>query len=338
MRAEQKPWTQQEDAGLLSMIEAGYTDDMMATALHRSNAQVRWRRRGLSGARYISVSPYPVYDSPLEMEGDALVLPDVELPYHHADFLNEVLGLAERWNIRKCIVAGDLLHFNSLSSWEPPWIASTSAGITDAQEKKLLDFAMGLPKKHQQGLIELTVGLEHNQGDSDKSLSSELAIVRSVVAKLEERFDEIHFVLGNHEGRFLRALESALLPGELLNLMAANKSWKIAPYYFSYLTSNGVRFLVEHPKSAAKITASKLASKLLCNVLMGHSHRLSMEWDPSGTYYAIHMGCVVDERRLPYVAQRHNNTDIHKLGSVIVKDGFPWLLYEGHPLLLQEEQ
>jgi hypothetical protein len=338
MRADQKHWTSEEDATLMALSRTGRSDDQISLILNITNAQVRYRRRALSkGIRYIQDSPYPVYNSPLEMEGDALVLPDVELPYHNADFLNDVLGLAERWNIRKCIVAGDLLHFNSLSSWEPPWMEKTTSGITDAQEKVLLDFAMTLPDKYQQSLIEVAMDLDRSTENSDKNLSSELSVVRSVIVRLEDRFDEIHFILGNHEGRFLRALESALLPSELLNLVTAGKAWKIAPYYYSYLNSGGERFLIEHPKNAAKTTAVKLASKHQCNILMGHSHRLSQEWDPSGKYYAIHMGCIVDENRLPYVAQRHNTADTHKLGAVIVRDGFPWLLYEGHPLLFQEE-
>lgn len=48
----------------------------------------------------------------------------------------------------------------------------------------------------------------------------------------------------------------------------------------------------------------------------------------SGKFYAVHMGHCVDETRLPYAAQRHTIGDAHKLGAVIVRDGFMWLLSE----------
>ena len=32
----------------------------------------------------IRESPYPRYDEPLVMEGDAIVFPDIEMPFHHA--------------------------------------------------------------------------------------------------------------------------------------------------------------------------------------------------------------------------------------------------------------
>ena len=34
----------------------------------------------------IDISPYPVWDSPLVMEGDAVIMGDLEIPFHHAGF------------------------------------------------------------------------------------------------------------------------------------------------------------------------------------------------------------------------------------------------------------
>ena len=62
--------------------------------------------------------------------------------------------------------------------------------------------------------------------------------------------------------------------------------------------------------------------------MMGHSHRLSLAWDISGRYYAIHMGHCVDEMRLPYASQRSSTQPAHLAGAVIVRDGVPWLLHE----------
>lgn len=89
--------------------------------------------------------------------------------------------------------------------------------------------------------------------------------------------------------------------------------------------------MIEHPNSAAKNAATKLAAIYQCHILMAHSHRWSIERDPSGHFWAIQMGCVVDERRLPYASQRHNTKEAHRLGAVIVREGYPFLLGEDTP-------
>jgi len=64
---------------------------------------------------------------------------------------------------------------------------------------------------------------------------------------------------------------------------------------------------------------------------MGHSHKMFFDFDTSGKYYSIQMGHCVDETRLSYVGQRDAKRDSHKLGAVIVRDGYPYLLHEQTP-------
>ena len=279
----------------------------------------------------ITASPYPKYDEPLVIEGDALILPDAEFPFHNSEFLNRVLDLSQAWNIRQCIVAGDLLHFDSISAWEANWINEGKGGLSETDERKFLDFAMSLPEKHQENLIDLITGIGQKQEDGGPSVSQELKVARRSVKVLSELFDNIDFVLGNHDGRILRALASSMFPSEVLRLVEAGDKWRVAPYYFSILNSNGEKYQIEHPKNATKSSPYKLASKYQCHILQAHAHRWGMDTDISGKFYAIHMGCIVDESRLPYSAQRHYTGDAHRLGAVIVRDGYPTLLEPNLP-------
>lgn len=274
----------------------------------------------------VQPSPYPVYDSPLVMEGDALILPDMELPFHHADFLNKCLALAEKWNIKQAILAGDVLHFDSLSGWEPNWTAPNEGGLTADAEAALMDFAKTLTSKKQGEFMGLIGDL--GQRNEKDGVSTELDIATRELKRLDKQFDAIHFVIGNHEGRLLRALQTTLDPKILLkNLeLSQNPKWKIAPYYFSYLDTPQGRYQIEHPKSAASTTAAVLAAKYGCSVLMAHSHHLSFTTDISGRYFAAEIGCMVDENRLAYCAQRHNRSAAHSLGAAIVKNGYPTIL------------
>jgi hypothetical protein len=275
----------------------------------------------------VSPSPYPKYDSPLVMTGDALVLPDIEFPFHNADFLNRVLELTQIWGIRQLVLAGDVLHFDSLSGWEPAWSKEKNGGMIASAEGKLMDFAQGLPSKSQGEMMELLGEIgQRTEGDG---MSTEMGIARRELKRIVLLFDKVDMILGNHEGRFLRALQTTIDPKELLRLLEAGDKWRIAEYYFSYLDTSKGRFMIEHPKGAAETTAQNLAAKFGMHIIMGHSHALDFSWDISGRYYAIQAGCCVSEDMLPYASQRHTTKRAHKLGAVLVVDGYPWLLHEG---------
>ena len=275
----------------------------------------------------IPQSPYPKYDEPPVVEGDALILPDCEIPFHHADFINRVLEIAQAWNIKQMIAAGDLLHFDSLSGWEPSWTKQPNGGLSDKDEEKLMDIARTLPKKHQAALMEAIVDIGTHE--ADMGFDNEMYYARKTLNAFNDLFDSYVWTLGNHEGRWLRAINSPTMPSELLNLMKLDSGkWTIAPFYFCILHSNGQTYRIEHPKTTAKNAAEKLASKFQCHVLMGHSHALRCDYDISGRYHACQIGHCVDEERLAYASQRSTTRDAHLLGAAIVRDGYLWVLDE----------
>jgi len=280
-----------------------------------------------SAPQRIPESPYIRYDEPPILEGDALILPDVEIPFHHAEFLNRVLDLADAWGIKQVICAGDLLHMDSISGWEPNWAPSRERTIlSEEDESRLLAIALSLPRNKQQAIIDI---IGESAGLDGKDFSAEMGFARKALMALDKCFERFVWVLGNHEGRLLRAINSPVNPSELLNLMRLDSGkWEIGPYYYAILRSGGEEFRITHPKSVANGAARGLAAQYHQHILMGHSHKLFMDFDPSGNYWAIQMGHTVDEQRLAYAAQRDAKRDFHKLGSVIVMDGRPYLLHE----------
>jgi hypothetical protein len=329
-------WSEKEDKELLKayLAKAPSMSDKRFSKTYKSDRSPEAIRIRIGvliqkmDEHYLTTSPYPTYDTPLVMEGDALILPDIEMPFHHAEFLNTVLDLAQAWGIRQCIMAGDLLHFDSLSGWEPNWTNEDKGGLSAEAEKALVDFAMGMSSKKQGELMELigNIGIK----DEQNGVSTELNVARKELQTIDKLFDRVDFVIGNHEGRLLRALQTTLNPSELLRLLdIKNPKWRIAPFYYSKLETERGTYRIEHPKNSGKFSASRLASKYLAHILMAHSHQLNFTYDPSGTFYAIEMGCGVDETRLAYVGQRSNASPTHMLGAVIVRKGIPWLLHNG---------
>lgn len=326
-----KPWEDTELKKLSDLRASGLSWDEVAEGMGRTRESCRfmWRRlNGMAKVTYIvKESPYQRFDAPLVREGDALILSDVEAPFHHAEFMNKCIELAIKWKVKTCILAGDFMHFDSISSWEPAWTNPPKTGLNDAQERVLMDFLQTLPGKYQASMPALLEALDGTE-ENVSNISAEMRAARQVVEALSSSFKNIDFVIGNHEGRLLRAFQSPVCPEDVLRLIDA-ESWRIAPYYWMHLKSGGRTYQIEHPGAAARTTAARLAAKYQVDVIMGHSHLLEFRMDASGQHYAITAGHCVDELRLPYSSQRHRPGDAHNLGAVIVRDGYPWLLHNG---------
>ena len=289
--------------------------------------------QGLSETKLrIKESPFQRYDDPPEIEGNWLIIPDAEIPFHDYDFLNRVFDVADAWGIKNFVSAGDLLHFESLTGWDPNWNKKLKNGLSEENEKQLIDVALTLPKNYQQRVLDKIVAI--GGSEQEVTYSAEMEEARNTLKIIDELFDNLVWVLGNHEGRLLRALEQSIEPSELLSQMklidkdGVSSKWKIAPFYFCYLKSASELFRIEHPKPYSQMAAVRLASINQCHILMGHSHIVNQQFDPSGNYYAWHIGHCADEKRFAYEAQRSRQiTSVpHMHGAVIVRDGYPWLL------------
>jgi hypothetical protein len=286
-----------------------------------NNAQQREKR----GAIRLPASSYPLYDNPLVMEGDAVIYNDFETPFYHAEFVNRVMDLGDRWGVRQAIFGGDVLHFDSLSQWEASWIATQPGNsLTTDKEIELRAIVSSLPEGQRAGVESWLQSITKTEADE----GGEMALARRSLETIGQLYDLCHFVIGNHDDRLIRALNSPILPSQLLDFIKLDGGkWKIAPFYFSRLISQGQTYQIEHPKSAAANTAVRLADKFECHIIAGHSHIQNFQWSTSGRYYAIASGCCVDELSLPYAAQRSTNRPAHKLGAVIVREGVPYLLH-----------
>lgn len=276
----------------------------------------------------IEASPYPRYNKPLEMEGDALLLFDTEFPFHEEEFLNRCLDLSQAWDIDQLIIGGDVLHFDQFSQWEANWIEKQPAnGLTEDKERELRAFAEYLPDDKQAAYL-----AHLDEITQTKQEQTELGAAKKALLTLAQVFARIDYVIGNHDDRFIRALKSPLLPQSLLDFIGlTDPTWRIAPYFYSTLISEGEKYRIDHPRSAAAATAVKLADKFDCHSIVGHSHLQSVQWSTSGKHWAIQAGCSVDEERLCYAAQRSTNRPAHSLGAVIVRGGYPWILYPRSP-------
>lgn len=75
-------------------------------------------RRGIYLTRQVPVSKRRRYNRPLIIREDCLVIFDTQVPYHDAEFLNNLLNLAHTWGIKQGVSGGDLLNMTAFSIFQ----------------------------------------------------------------------------------------------------------------------------------------------------------------------------------------------------------------------------
>jgi hypothetical protein len=306
----------------------------LATVTGHRNRTLSIAKSGGLNTHLMKESPFAKYDSPPVINQDrVVVLPDLQLPYQDHEFINHVLSLCQVWNVRHCVLAGDVIENASLTRFDPNWDGDANPeGVPDVLADALIAIMNKMTTGDANKLKSVIEEFGRKTLPNPSGVGEEWGYARKELAKMIPLFDDIVWVLGNHEGRMLRQIQSPMIPDDIRKLFAGDDARiRIAPYYYCEIISNGIKWRVTHPKSSAKGDAKWYASKYLVNTLMAHNHQLLMQKDRSGKYWAVEVGACVDESRLPYVSQRDSKQDMHLLGSAIIRDGRCWLLHEDTP-------
>ena len=301
-----------------------------ATGLRANTISARLRNVPPPALPRLSPSIMPQYNQPLTVEGDALILNDLEVPFHRYDFVNRCLDLCAAWKIDKLILGGDVLHFECLSAWGAAWKQEQPQRdvISEATESEWRRKIQALPVELQAPFLEDLQRLADNRGTDDDEIKAGAKQLK-ILAQL---FGGIYYVLGNHDDRFLRKLQAPMTPDTLLNFLGLTAPcWHIAPAFYGVLTSGGEKWRIEHQRSAAPGCAVRLADKFECHVIVAHNHSQSVQWSTSGHYYAISTGCAADESRMSYAATRSTQRPAHMVGAAIIRGGIPFVLHERTP-------
>lgn len=260
------------------------------------------------------------WNTPPILEGNAFVLMDAQIPFHHAEFINKCLTVCERWGIKQMILGGDAIDLNALAQFTPDFENDNRRVIDSRSATELVKFADTLPTAELREKLLDMIG----EAERENGIAGEIKESRVILKELEKNFDSITWIMGNHEQRVLRTLQKILPVDTLASVFGADSpKWDVSPYYWCILKSGGEEWQIEHPINTGKGSSKKLAPKFGKHIIMGHNHHFSITTDPSGKYYAIEPGMGMDEERMAYASQRHNAADTHVVGAVIIRDGKP---------------
>jgi len=124
-----QPWDAKELNHLRKLTQNGGTYHEITKA-HRAAGYTRTRaavrlqiqaQRALGPDAWhpqVPISPVAL-DDPITVQGDALCLFDLHMPYHDAKWINRVVGLAQNWGIDQLVLGGDAWDANALSPFGP---------------------------------------------------------------------------------------------------------------------------------------------------------------------------------------------------------------------------
>jgi len=228
------------------------------------------------------------YNDPLEVQGDVAVLSDVHAPFHDADWMDMVIGLALKRGVSQAIIAGDFADFNAFSSF------GRDAGIDADDELDALSALMD-------ALIGTFERVYYIAGNHDvrplRMLKDTGLSVTSLMRMFAPRPDDQRFFTSDYHW---------------CRLISGGETWQIEHPKSASINATFV------PK--------RLATKFGCHVIGAHGHTWGMTHDDSGRYWAIDSGICADPLRLGYTQLVHNTRPIQMQGAVLVIDGVPLLV------------
>lgn len=85
--------------------------------INPSSYVVAMERRGIYLSRQVPQSLSQRFNKPVIIREPCLIIFDTQIPFHDADFLNNLLQLAQAWGIKQGISGGDFLNMTAFSNF-----------------------------------------------------------------------------------------------------------------------------------------------------------------------------------------------------------------------------
>lgn len=137
----------------------------------------------------------------------------------------------------------------------------------------------------------------------DPSWSQELAGAKVLLSEWRGWFDEIYFIMGNHERRFEKWSNGVMTDRELMSLLDGKD---IVSSNFGWCTvkTPAGEYRVTHPKNYSVNqlnVADALAHKTQQHIISAHEHHLAKGWDRYGNFVVTNIGGLFDFKKMAYV-------------------------------------
>lgn len=231
----------------------------------------------------VSESPEARFTDAITVDESCLVLPDIELPYQNAAFVNNCIQLAHSLNIRTLVAAGDWIHWATLAKFFEAE-KDTEAEI-DKIEDNIRPFLTNFDR------------IYYIAGNHDR--------------RPQRMFD-----------RFVGAdkITRLAVPPELAQEFS--EKVRASDYYWCWVGTGADRWRIIHPQATNVVPANaarRIAEKFNCNVAMAHNHLYGCQQTQDGRHLGVEIGCCVDPERLAYYMSRDMTRPVMTNGALILE-------------------
>lgn len=141
-------------------------------------------------------------------------------------------------------------------------------------------------------------------------------------------FDEIYFLPGNHETRFLKANAGNLEMRNLLSLLTSDRRVMTSNFDYLSLDTEQGRWFICHGSSYSVnqlVVADALAQKYQANIIVAHQHHAAIGWDRFKRYVIVDNGGLFRQSTMSYVTMRATKMPNMQTGFVALDGGHPSL-------------
>lgn len=158
------------------------------------------------------------------------------------------------------------------------------------------------------------------------TLEDELKVTKQALRAFRETFNNVYYLMGNHERRLPHAIEGQL---SLASQLKDVEGVIVSDYPYCWIESSGKHYLVCHQDNYSRIPLAvplQLSNIYQYHIIAGHTHRLAEGYSKSGEHRLIEGGHMRDLDKTAYKALRLNTHPAWTQGFVLVLDGIPWAL------------
>jgi len=171
---------------------------------------------------------------------------------------------------------------------------------------------------------------EFARKQSNASWELEKQECRKIMKKFQNVFENIFFILGNHDARLLRKTNYSFKLDDLLRILVDdyNPNQIIATEYDHILVNDD--WLICHPHEYSRIAGSKakqMGEKYGRNTIVGHSHILSHSiiGNNGNNRHYIDGGCALDFDKVEYEVMNTSTFTQWAKGYVKIINGYPFV-------------
>jgi len=157
----------------------------------------------------------------------------------------------------------------------------------------------------------------------------EISFSKDLAKSLTDNFDDVRFILGSHDTRFWKLLNSMGKGEEYETVWKLLENPKIKTSDYRYCEINE-HWRVNHPKNTVKVgglPAIRMNAKFNKSIIFGHGHWQGYVYAPDGKHILMAPGCLVDPEKIAYRSLWDTSHDQWVPGFALILERNKFLLF-----------